>query len=505
MKRIIFVIFLFLPLLASSQNMYNITSLLEKTPSGTARFVSMGGSMGALGGDLSVMGTNPAGTAIYRSSDINLAGVFDVVRNNAVYEKTSISSKYNGADLSNLGFVVAFETENSLVKYVNFGANFRRKANICDNFEMLGAANGFSQQYVMDYLYSGKPFDVTNMEPGMYSGLEYNWLALLAADAGLCDDNGNFLSKNNLIFPPAELSYYSDQRGSLDAFDINMSANINDVIYVGATVGYHKINYSRFSYYEEKDELGNIYSLKNDYSLRGSGFDFKLGTIIRPFRYSPFKIAAYIHTPVLYNLVDTYSASIDGPYESDDMFDTSSEQCNGEDFYVSYSLMTPWKIGAAISYTFGRRLALNAEYEYDNASATNFTGEYDVDVAQNEEISYNLKAQHTIRLGAELSLGKFALRAGYNYISSPFDKEAYKCIDNATVVDTSTEYMNRFGKNVFTFGGGYAGKYMYFDIAYMCQVQNAEFYPFYDMDYVNPAASVATVGHSIMAGVGIRF
>ena len=135
MKRIIPVIFLFLPLLASSQNMYNITSLLEKTPSGTARFVSMGGSMGALGGDLSVMGTNPAGTAIYRSSDINLAGVFDVVRNKAIYQKTSMSSKYNGADLSNLGFVVAFETENSLVKYVNFGANFRRKANICDNFE----------------------------------------------------------------------------------------------------------------------------------------------------------------------------------------------------------------------------------------------------------------------------------------------------------------------------------------------------------------------------------
>ena len=202
---------------------------------------------------------------------------------------------------------------------------------------------------------------------------------------------------------------------------------------------------------------------------------------------------------------DTYSASIDGPYESDDMFDTSSEQCNGEDFYVSYSLMTPWKIGAAMSYTFGKRLALNAEYEYDNASATKFTDGYDIDEAQNEEILYNLKAQHTIRLGAELSLGKFALRAGYNYISSPFDREAYKCIDNATKVDTSTEYMNRFGKNVFTFGGGYAGKYMYFDIAYMCQVQNAEFYPFYDMDYVNPAASVATVGHSIMAGVGIRF
>jgi hypothetical protein len=65
--------------------------------------------------------------------------------------------------------------------------------------------------------------------------------------------------------------------------------------------------------------------------------------------------------------------------------------------------------------------------------------------------------------------------------------------------------MNRFGKNVFTFGGGYAGKYLYFDIAYMCQKQNSDFYPFYDMDYINPAATVSTVKQSIMAGIGIRF
>ena len=37
---------------------------------GTARFVGMGGAMGALGGDISTMGTNPAGIGIYRSNDV---------------------------------------------------------------------------------------------------------------------------------------------------------------------------------------------------------------------------------------------------------------------------------------------------------------------------------------------------------------------------------------------------------------------------------------------------
>ena len=497
---------MFLPLVASSQNMYNITNLLEKNPNGTARFVSMGGAMGALGGDLSVMGTNPAGTAIYRSSDFNLTGVLDIVKNSTEYEGTYMSAKYNGSALNNMGFVIAIETEESPVKFVNFGVNFRREASFCDNFEMSGAANGYSQQYVMDCLYRTAPFDVGKMTSDSYTGLEYNWLALLAADAGLCDIDGNFLSKEGKpILAPTELSYYGEQRGSHDVFDMNISTNINDVIYIGATVGYHKLDYSRYSCYKEKDELGDIYSLQNRYKLRGSGFDFKLGAIFRPFKYSPFKVAAYLHTPVFYKLTDVYSASIDGPSEADDFFETTSDLCYGDDFYVSYSLKTAWKFGAAVSYTFGKFLALNAEYEYDDITATKFTDGYKIDMAQNEEISYNLKALHTIRLGAELSLGKFALRAGYNYITSPFYKDAYKCIDNATIVDTSTEYMNRFGKNVFTFGGGYAGKYLYFDIAYMCQKQNSDFYPFYDVDYINPAATVSTVKQSIMAGIGVRF
>ena len=148
MKRLIYIIFSVLPLMATSQNMYNITSLLENDPSGTARFVSMGGSMGALGGDLSVMGTNPAGAAVYRSSDFNITGVYDIVKNNSKFGNKSVSESYNGINLSNMGFLIACETDESLVKYVNFGGNFRRKLAMRNNFSMNGAAGGYSQQYL---------------------------------------------------------------------------------------------------------------------------------------------------------------------------------------------------------------------------------------------------------------------------------------------------------------------------------------------------------------------
>lgn len=55
---------------ASAQTIYDGAKFTQKDLNGTARFVGMGGAMGALGGDISTMGTNPAGISIYRSNDI---------------------------------------------------------------------------------------------------------------------------------------------------------------------------------------------------------------------------------------------------------------------------------------------------------------------------------------------------------------------------------------------------------------------------------------------------
>ena len=49
---------------ASAQNLYDAERLSSNELNGTARFVGMGGAMGALGGDISTIGTNPAGIGI---------------------------------------------------------------------------------------------------------------------------------------------------------------------------------------------------------------------------------------------------------------------------------------------------------------------------------------------------------------------------------------------------------------------------------------------------------
>ena len=55
---------------AKAQTIYDAAKFTGKDLNGTARFVGMGGAMSALGGDISTIGTNPAGIGIYRSNDV---------------------------------------------------------------------------------------------------------------------------------------------------------------------------------------------------------------------------------------------------------------------------------------------------------------------------------------------------------------------------------------------------------------------------------------------------
>ena len=52
---------------SAQTTIYDANRWMGRDLNGTARFVGMGGALGALGGDISTIGTNPAGIGIYRS------------------------------------------------------------------------------------------------------------------------------------------------------------------------------------------------------------------------------------------------------------------------------------------------------------------------------------------------------------------------------------------------------------------------------------------------------
>ena len=66
-----------------AQSTYDAINFFNPDLVGTARFVGMGGSMSALGGDISTMSTNPAGIGIYRSNDVAVSASLNLLNTKA--------------------------------------------------------------------------------------------------------------------------------------------------------------------------------------------------------------------------------------------------------------------------------------------------------------------------------------------------------------------------------------------------------------------------------------
>ena len=505
MKRTLLYILLSLPLGLCAQNMYDAASFLGNDLSGTARYIGMAGSMSALGADLSTMSTNPAGIALYRSNDLSFTGGLNIKNNSATYEGTTVQSSNINGFVSNVSSVFSMDLGRENAKFLNLAFGYRKKNNLDANFEMYGDAGIFSQQYIIDLIYKENPFDFNNMSGDMYQGFGYSWLSLLAAD-GYLHDGENFITdaEGNLLWAPKDISFYQEERGGVDVMDFNASLNLADRGYIGLTLGISNVDYGRACWYSDVDADGkNIYTMETSRYIKGTGFDLKLGAIVRPFKYSPFKLGFSVHTPTWYQLTEYFSAAVDdgrGSYVS-----TLNSGFYEGDFTVSSSLATPWRFNASMAYTFGTYVALDAEYEYANYAQSKFYSRSAVCTAQNEEMRRNLKEEHTVRAGAEFNYKGFALRAGYNYSTAPFEADAYKNLGNASVVETSTDYINRFDKHVATLGMGYRGRAVYFDLAYMMDTQKADFFPFYDTEYINPAAGVDFTNHNVVATLGFKF
>ena len=135
---------------ASAQNLYDAERLSSNELNGTARFVGMGGAMGALGGDISTIGTNPAGIGIFRSSDVSVSFGYNTSSASSKYMGTSMKEDKSRASFDQIGFVYSNKIGNSTsLRYVNFGFNYHKSKNFNRIFSMGGPLDGFSQTWQM--------------------------------------------------------------------------------------------------------------------------------------------------------------------------------------------------------------------------------------------------------------------------------------------------------------------------------------------------------------------
>ena len=531
---------------AGAQNAYDAERLLGNELNGTARFVGMGGAMSALGGDMSVMGTNPAGIGIFRSNDASFSFSLNNTSTQSSFNGTQMKEDKTRASLDQMGFVYTQKVSNrNLLRYVNFGFGYHKSKNFNRLFSMGGALDGLSQSWQLsgdlnDAGINGTDFDniLDDKNPyGAYFNREkYSILSMMALRTGVGDWNpeydAEYKGEDNIRKIPVlgwdgeRNNFYSEEKGGISEYDFSIAFNLGDRVYLGATLGIYDVLYDRFSSYTEDligyqatdgsdDRIYSIpvegdqavsnggYTLDNYYRLEGSGVDLKLGAIIRPFEESPFRIGLSVHTPTWYELTETTNAVL----SSDIMAFEAPFQENLSNYltplYLTYDyrLSTPWKFNVSAGTTIGGLIALGAEYEYADYSTSRLEDLEGFQLGDQISVEKFLNGVSTLRVGMEARIApSFSLRAGYNHSSAMFKDDAYSAL---AVYRTSTDFNNVKEKDTVTFGLGYSGNVIYADMALKYDMYKSDFYAFDDIDL--PKTAVDNERCQLIFTLGARF
>ena len=513
----------------AAQETYENAKIAQEDLNGTARYVGMGGAMEALGADISTIGTNPAGIAMFRHSNVSLS--LGLVSQGGA--TNAVGGSTTNASFDQLGFVYSYRSGKT--SFINVAVNYHKSRNfdmILSAASQLGNASLNKLTWAkgnQDYVYEAKSelqpdgtiIDVPNFKAPYITCSQIDDLFGYNLNWDDVNKSWDYINADNFRFDRTHEGYIGE-------YDFNVSGNINNRIYLGLTVGIHDVHYKHYSEYVEQMTDFQC-TVADRREITGQGIDVKAGVILRPVEESPFRIGLSIASPTFYELkTANYSYISDGKYRYDSgKINDSRERTN-----YKFRLYTPWKFGVSLGHTIGSQVALGASYEYADYGSMDsryITGEYydeysdsyssnsESDRIMNDHTAKTLKGVHTLKLGAEIKPAKnLALRVGYNYVSPMYQKEGFKdgtINSDGSYVSSATDYTNWDATNRFTCGFGYTFDKFNASLAYQYSVTKGTFSPFmsyYDadspaFDCVAPQVSVENKRHQVLFTLGYTF
>ncbi len=392
MKKTITIIAILCTIITNAQIVgYNDLGVLftGEDNNGTARFRGMSGAFGALGGDLSAIDVNPAGTAVFLKSEFAASINFRNQKINSNYYGMNSSTKDNYTTLSQMGGVFVFKNRFSDWHNTAVAFNFSSSRDY-ENFWFAEGNSGYAT-----FIY---------------------------------DQDGNeYLNTDGQYF-----RNYTDGRNN--KFTFAFASQYKDKLYVGASLNSHDLRFYQSVYLEEDnyDDNGvplplSDSNLSEELSTFGYGFSFSLGLIAKPSE--NLRVGLAYQSPVWYNFTEEY-------YSADGL--------NG--FY--YSMRTPSKYTGSLAYIFGKSGLISLDYVYKNYSNIELDPTYDFQ-EENNTFNTTLKGTSEVRIGTEWRIKQASIRGGYHFQQSPY-RDAITS-DNLTGYSLGVGYTFGFVKFDFAY------------------------------------------------------
>lgn len=375
---------------ADAQSVPSAYSISQQDLRGTARFMSMAGAFGALGGDLSTLGQNPGGIGIYRSNEIGFTVGLDMIGSKATSGGFSNTENMTRFNLNNIGGVFTMKLPGSVMPNLNFGFTYNKGASFNRRYKgmipnlqtsMSNYIAGISNAYDLneaDVSY-GDNYDPYNPPVGTRT---VPWLAVLGYYGFLTtpevrsDESTDWYGQFGQGTSGTG-AFDVEERGSVDEYNIALGGNINNVVFWGMDFDITSLDYRISSVWSESLDNAYVYnpntervgrmqadwSLYDNYRLSGTGFSYRLGVIVKPIQ--ELRLGLAFHTPTYYNLNETY---YDTHLDYDYPFPTRDNSTWANDGYSagnSFNFSTPWRVIASMAGVIGNKLIVSADYEWN--------------------------------------------------------------------------------------------------------------------------------------------
>lgn len=413
---------------------------------GTARFRAMGGAFGALGGDMSSVNINPAGSAIFNNSHASLSlGVFNTANDVNFFNERNETSDTN-FDLNQLGaaFVFTNTNTNSPWKKFSLSVAYDRSADFDDNWVASGTnTNNSIGSYFLENTQGLRLGDISALpeetlseaysEIGSLFGVQ-NQQAFLGFEGFIIDpvadtdNNVDYVSNIDLDSGNYQQRYSYASRGYNGKLAFNFATSYNDRFYFGLNLNSHFINYERSTFLRESNSSQNStirnVNFDNNLLTTGSGFSFQLGGIAKVTE--EFRVGLSYNSPTWFRISDETSQSLRTTRLENGSSLMQTVNPNVINIYEDYRLRTPGKITGSLAYVFGKKGLLSFDYSVRDYSTTSFRPASDLFFSDlNNEINNRLTSAASYRIGGEYRIKNISLRGGYRLEESPYADDTF--------------------------------------------------------------------------------
>lgn len=513
---------------ASAQSEFDALKFNSTDIVGSARFVGMGGAMGALGGDPSSININPAGLGVYRSfMEISLGMGVNINKTSADWGGTTTNDSRIHVPFNHASFIIGYTNKNKSKGVVgnNFGFSYSKLKDFHRNMA-ISAQNQTSSMtdYLAAYTNNNTLLgnDVRNL--GDYRDSNNGYLSSMAWNAYLVNPNAD----SSAVTTPLNLKetfnpeYLSEERGYLNEYTFSYGMNISNMVYWGVSMGVQDLYYTReTSYYESnngngKDQISyHDMKLLNRIETKGTGVNFNAGIIVKPI--DQLRIGVAVHSPTIFT-------SSEDHYGVNDYLRTSMAAYTDKDRYEApashdnyYEILSPWKYNFSAAGVLGHKGLISVDYQIADYNTMKIREDGGRDWGyrvENNNIKDKFQASHSLRVGAEVNVvdGLF-LRCGYAFVTSPFaDKDNVTMQLPSNTTYTSPEFFVDRWTNYYSAGLGYHKGFWYVDLSYQLKQQDFDFYA-YDYTIADaPAdniklnkAELTSLIHNVSISAGVKF